>query len=535
MRWLFRIGFRLLLFNLLLIALPVGGVFYLRTYEQQLLSFQERAMVQQGRILAAALGSGAPGTELSAEARRILTNFDQRSESRIRVISAAGELLADSAVLGSSRIASPAEALPVASSLPGGYGEPAASEESGSSPRDSLVYRIALLPVNAMRNFLGEPEGVAAVADFYYQGDYLSGAEVRQALQGRYGAATRFSPEGQRSVQLYSAIPVVRDGEIPAAVLVSQSTYRILADLYQLRIDVFLILLWSAAAAMAISFLLSATISRPIVNLRKAAAELVDHRGRITGPMRLSGRRDEIGDLSRSFAELTRRIKSYSDLLESFAADVSHELRNPLAGIRASAELLQRDHPRDRRIATILDEGRKIDARIRGISELSRLDGADAAREKSSLDIADMTEAMAKMMSSPDKRIRVIRSGQPAKLNCRADQIERLMENLLANAVDFAGLDEKRLRGGSGEVTVEIDGGKEAIVIDVRDDGPGVRPEDLESVFRRFYSDRPRDLREQSAHSGLGLAISRSIAEQHGGSLTAHAGPGGHFRLVLPR
>ncbi len=208
----------------------------------------------------------------------------------------------------------------------------------------------------------------------------LRGPEVKAALDGRYGAATRVLPGPPRTVMLYIAIPIRIEGAVDGAAVVSQSTNRIMNALYAVRLDVFRVFLLSLAAAVALTLVVATTIARPIARLRHRAEEILDRRGRLTGGFEPSNRTDEIGDLERALAELTHRLEEHLVQTESFAADVSHEFKNPLASIRTAADMalevdeeeqrrrflgmIQRDVARMERLLTEAREVSTIDAHL---------------------------------------------------------------------------------------------------------------------------------------------------------------------------
>lgn len=250
-----RISVRLLAFNILLVFLPIASFLTLDTYEQQLLRALEHALVQQARILAAALaGADSIGPE---EATRLLELLQQQHEARLRVVDTQGRLLADSSRIG-----------PKQSSEQTVSQNSSEGEESEIDAQSSLLYRLASFPVRLYRRTLKAPQPPLESGEFYSDREVLLGEEVIEALEGRYGASTRISTGGQRSVTLYSAVPVLSGGQIRGAVLVSQSTYRILRELYILRLEIFQIFLISLTAAVVISLLMSTTISRPLRRLR---------------------------------------------------------------------------------------------------------------------------------------------------------------------------------------------------------------------------------------------------------------------------
>jgi len=176
------------------------------------------------------------------------------------------------------------------------------------------------------------------------------------------------------------------------AVLVSQSTYRILRDLYELRLRVFEIFLVSVAAAVALSLLTSTTIVRPLTRLRWQAGEILDGRGHLRGHFQAPTRRDEIGELARALRELTRRLEAHLAFGESFAADLSHELKNPLASIRAAAEMIPAAgaDERARFLGVIQQEVARLEGLLARVREIAWIDARLEEEQRERLDVAEL-------------------------------------------------------------------------------------------------------------------------------------------------
>jgi two-component system sensor histidine kinase ChvG len=521
------ISVRLLLFNILLVFLPAAGFFYLEVYEKELLEAQERAMVQQGRLAAAAL-SGEDVVDRDAS-RALLSRLQGRTESRIRIVDGRGRLLADSA-----RLVPPREAprAPSRSRL----------EEYASEPeprtRENPLYRLGAwlyrTPQRIDRLF-GPPQPPREAESFYSPDGPLLGPEIRAALAGRYGAATR-PTLGQRSVTLYSAIPVrggIQNDQVTGAVLVSQSTYRILRALYDVRLDVFRVVLASVVAAAVLSLLVSATIARPLRSLRDEAIALVDRRGRLRGRFRGSRRRDEIGDLARSLEELTGRLERHLLFIESFASDVSHELKNPLASIRTATEMLAEvEDPADRRrfLEIAWREVARMEHLLSGVREISRI---DARLEGERVEPVDLRPLLTSVLESVSLRAEGVRldfhaPDRPVYALGAPDRLAQIFENLLDNAVGFS--------PPGGEVIVEMTAEPDAAVVSVADGGPGIPDEHRERIFDRFFTWRPHQPQARGGHTGLGLAIVKAVTEGYGGSVTARnrTEGGSRFEVRLP-
>jgi len=529
-----RISVRLLTFNLLIVFLPVAAVLYLDTYERQLLRALEHALVQQGRVLASALSGAQRG--LAEEAEQVLRLLEGRQEARIRVVDARGRLLADSSRLGTP----PADVAAAGWSVrPGGTSSAGAPDNAPAE--QSLLYRIASFPIRLYRRILGPPRPPLAAGEFYASTDLLLGDEVRAALAGRYGAATRISSGGQRSVNLYSAIPIRRGAEVVGAVLVSQSTYRILSDLYELRLQIFRIFLLSLLAAAAISLLVSTTIAGPLRRLRRQALRIVDRQGRLTGSFDLPRQNDEIGDLARALKELTENLARQLNYSEGFAADVSHEFKNPLASIRTATELMRAekdDRRREELLSLVEGQVARLENLLTGVREISHIDAHLAEEERTKIDLRQLAAQVADayhLRGIEGRRLSVSLPESPLRVRLAPERMCQVLENLLDNALSFSPA------GSTVEIELQKEDGEACLL--VRDRGPGLHPEHAERIFDRFFTYSPPERGKRSpgvsaaVHSGLGLSIVKAIVDGYGGSVKAR-GNGGEagacFEVRLP-
>lgn len=497
------LSIRLLAFNLLLVFIPAAGFLYLGTYERQLLEAQERAMVQQGRVLSAALSErgatpAAPSTE---EVERILSLLNRRIESRIRVVDSEGRVLGDTSRLGPRQ-------------------EKAAEKDSREpAGRSRLLYRAgaALYSVAKRLALPPEPPTLAPSEPVDAEGR-LSGREVGAALAGRYGTTVRTSAGGQRSVTLYSAIPITRGGRPAGAVLVSQSTYRILQDLYSIRLGVFQVCLASVAVAVLLSLLASATIARPLRRLRDESAAILDRRGRLKGSFQRSEKADEIGDLSRALHDLTRRLEEYQTFLETFAADVSHEFKNPLASIRTAAEMLaETDDPVERRrfLAMTQGEVRRMERLLSDLKEMTRIEARLESEGNATVSLNALLERLCEGYRLRGTKARFLfeAPGETVGVQASEERLAQVFENLLDNAASFS--------PEGGQVSVRLSREQGAATVVVADRGPGIPPEHFARIFDRFFTWRPAERTRAREHSGLGLAIVKTIVEGYGGTVTA--------------
>jgi two-component system sensor histidine kinase ChvG len=508
-----RIGARLLVFNLLLVFLPIAGLLYLDTYEKQLLEAQERSMVQQGRILSAALSGRGPLER--EEVGRVLRQLNLRLEARLRVVDRDGALLGDTSRLG------PRD-------------KKAAAPPSSAPPRKTVLYRIGALFADLGKR-LSPPAEPPASEREEAPGGRLDGHEVRAALSGRYGNATRVSPE-QRSVTLSSAIPIESDGAVVGAAVVSQSTYRILQDLYAIRLRIAKVCAASAAVALILSLFVSATIARPLRALRDEAAAIQDRRGRLRGAFRGVARRDEIGDLARALEELTARLEDRQRGLESFASDVAHELKNPLASIRAAAEMLcEARDPEERRrfLSVVLEEVARMEQQVSQLAEMTRIDAGLQTEEQTTVPLNGLLARIAerfRLRENGRVRFELELTEQVLAVSASPARMTQVFENLIDNAASFS--------PDGGLVRVGLLRSRDgAVAVTVSDEGPGIPPAHEARIFDRFFSYRPEGGGEAGRlHTGLGLAIVRSIIEGYGGAVAAANNPdrGAVFTVTLP-
>lgn len=511
-----RLWAKILALNLLLLFVPLTGALSLESYERYLLELQERSMVQQARLAAAALGGDE--TLDPDSARALLLRLGGHVEARLRIVDGEGSVVADSAAVSGEGAVEPVP------------------EDAEAPLRGRPLYRLGMVVVELKRALLGPRTVPQASIDL--DPGRLRTPEVEAALAGDYGAATRRSAGGQRSLTLYSALPIQGQDGVVGAVVASQSTVRILAALYDVRLDIFRIFLLSLAVAAALSVILAASLVRPLNRLREQARDLVDHRGRFTGEIEGLARRDEIGDLSRALETLTRRLKHHIDFVESFATDVAHELKNPLASVRNAGELLvdvDSEEERQQLLALIQREVDRMGRMISAVREISLIDAHLDREETETIDlnraVAD-TVAGARVRHGREFELRGV-DGESRWVQAPPERVSQVLENLLDNAASMTGSD--------GSVGVELSTADGAHKMTVWDEGPGIDEAHIDRVFDRFFSYRPNGLSSsrqgKGEHTGLGLSIVRTVVEGLGGQVTAANRPegGAAITVQLPR
>jgi two-component system sensor histidine kinase ChvG len=342
--------------------------------------------------------------------------------------------------------------------------------------------------------------------------------EVSAALGGAATAIVRVDAKRQLVVSV--AVPIQRVRANVGVLLLSTQP----GDIDQIataeRWGILRIALVAAAVTVILSLLLAGTIAGPLRRLAGAAEQVhstVNSRAEIPD---FSDRTDEVGHLSKALRSMTSALYNRIEAIERFAADVAHELKNPLTSLRSAVETLpraRRAEDRERLNAIIQHDVRRLDRLISDISNASRLDAELARQSAERVDIAQLADAMVSIQKdvAANRKVDVVLEKHvsryvPVVLG-HDSRLAQVINNLIDNAVSFS--------PEGGKVLVKVSTSEDTITIVVTDEGPGIRG-DISRIFQRFYTDRP-DGEHFGDHSGLGLAISRQIVDAHGGSITA--------------
>ena len=518
---------RIALINILGLVILALGILYFNQFRQGLIDAKVQSLTTQAQIIAAAISGSATAdtgsvlidpdslddTSGSAEAdpvegldfpidpeksgpilRRLLAN----TTNRARIIDPEGNLIIDSRFL---------------------YGGEIIESEIGRQGP----------PPGPMARWWNGLLDWAFAHDYPVFEDYgldsnAERPEVAAALNGASVSIVRLNEK--REIIVLVSVPVQRFRAVLGALVLSNQGGEIDNVLRAERRIVLLTFAFASLVATLLSVLLASTIANPIRRLSAAAQKV--RRGiskRVEIPD-FSHRRDEIGNLSGSLRDMTSALYKRIDAIEAFAADVSHELKNPLTSLRSAVETLafvKTDEQRQRLIDIVKMDVKRMDRLITDISDASRLDAELARTEAKPVDIAKLLGAIAVMTNETAKpgQAEIVLTVQPPAPGSTQEETYRILgqdsrlsqvfSNLIDNARSFTAPDTRigvRLRNIGGEIEVRVE-----------DSGPGIRPENLEKVFERFYTDRP----EQSFgnNSGLGLAISRQIVEAHKGRIWA--------------
>jgi two-component system sensor histidine kinase ChvG len=512
----------------------VGGLLYLGEYRKSLIETKLASLQTQGEVFAAALGEGAvtsgPADRphlVSSLASQMMRRLVEPTGVHARLFGVEGALLADSLALsGAGRTVYRRD-------LPKDEGR-FQSWLNGFFDRIDGLFFATNGPFleNELPPYF-EPEIPGAI-DF---------DEVMSALQGESARVVRSG--GEEGNILSIAVPVQYYKEVIGAVLLSRNDEDILATLHSVRLDILRIFFMTLAITVLLSLYLAGTIARPIHLLAEAAERVRRHHDRHVEIPDFTAQGDEIGDLSGAFRDMTAALWQRMDAIESFAADVAHEIKNPLTSLRSAVETAASvtDPQKQRKLlVVVLDDVQRIDRLISDISDASRLDAELSRATRSPVDVAGLLTTLSDMhntTSGDGKPTLAVETESETEMEVPAieGRLVQVFRNLIANAVSFSPL------GGSIICRIMRESGEDGdfVIVTIEDQGPGIPENKHEAIFERFYTERPEG-EKFGIHSGLGLSISRQIIEAHGSTLRAEnltdeAGVvcGACFTVRLPR
>lgn len=359
--------------------------------------------------------------------------------------------------------------------------------------------------------------------------------EVGEALRdGKSRALLLMTSSGEQVVAY--ATPIIRLGKIEGALMLSTRPGEIDDLLSEERLRIFALAILAFGATLVASLLLARTVAGPMQRLSAAAEQVsVDINASSHLPV-FEGREDEIGQLARSFSKMTDSLRRRIEASEKFAADVAHELKNPLTAARSTAESLtyaKTDAQRDELVRTITSELQRLNRLITDVSNASRLDAELARQQTEVLDLRDIAQnvvATFRDLISEDPRnlkIEFVSTGAPGRslILGHDGRIGQVLTNLIDNALSFSPT--------NGTVRVALTATGQGVRIAVEDQGPGIEPDKLETIFSRFYTYRPTEFSSRGSNSGLGLSISREIVKAHRGEIWAENKQEGGARFTV--
>ncbi len=496
---------RILAVNVLALAIPVIGLLYLGPYRDGLIEAELDALKTQADIFAGALGEGAIRTEPTGRqvlhtrhAADMIRRLTAAANVRARLFLVSGELAADSRQLGiRSRLVR-------ILSLP--------------PPDDFTVAQRMARIVDWMFDSLQARTNLDTYREAPRQfiTDYV---ETRRALAGETTGIARHDGEG--GYVLSVALPVQRYHQVIGVIMLSRSGAEIQQSVSGVRFVVLEVFAGALIVTVLLSFYLASTIARPVRRLAEAATGVRDGLG--GGAVEIpdmTRRGDEIGDLSGALRDMTAALYQRIDAIDRFAADVSHEIKNPLTSLRSAVETAARvrDPTQQQQLMSIiLDDVQRLDRLITDISDYSRLDAELGRESREMVNLGDMLTTMADIHrtagGADSPRIDIdVAADANIEVSVVEGRLAQVFQNLIGNAVSF--------NPPGGAIRIQLAREVNIVVICINDDGPGIPDGKLDAIFDRFYSERPAG-EKFGIHSGLGLSISKQIVEAHGGAIMA--------------
>jgi two-component system sensor histidine kinase ChvG len=500
-----RIGRLIIVLNLAGLAILVGGALLLNELRQGLVNARLDSLRTEGQLIAnvidKAATEGDPEPLLKADdASVILQSLSVPRSERVRLFDAEGQLIADSYVASDRVEATPLPPARKPGEKPFSFAGPWFQPQSSGLAQKSLA------------------------------------REIAGAMAGNTVSGVRPGEDGGRVVSVSIPIEHVRD---VVGVLTLQA-----GDVDQIisneRAALMPFIIIAVAVNLMSSFALTQLIAQPVRRLSAAADSVRLSRTRAIALPDIAERKDELGDLARSLEDMTHTLSDRMEAIERFAADVAHEIRNPLTSIRSAVEtleLVKDPAARERLLGILKQDVSRLDRLITDISNASRLD-AELSRESprlASIDrlLREIVGLYETVRRDGEASVRLIAGGaEGLTVLGREGPLGQVFRNLIDNARSFSP------PGGEVRVSVARDRGWAKVTVD--DDGPGMPPENLETVFERFYTSRPRGAAFGGA-SGLGLSIARQIVRAHGGTIhaenrmdTGGAVVGARFVVAIP-
>jgi len=488
---------KIILFNLIALGILVSGVLYLNQSQDTQVNIRSVALSRQAEIISAAIRSHAGDADYEVLEGPIFKSFFEsmvrNSGSIVQVYNKSGETALSfipgdrpksSGVVGADAFTRFFESIWSSLTIP-------RKEGAGEDTQKNLERHLSELAAEA----IAENERTKNVV---------------MSIQGE--------------IYIAVALPINTPDGAVGAILVSTREGEVDTIIRTAREQILQIFLLATLSSIALSIVLANSIARPLRRLSAAAQNAQDGVGEKLNLARvnipdLSARPDEIGDLSRSMRNMTDALLDRIDKNKSFAADVSHEIKNPLTSLRSAVETLgyvKDDDSRAALLEVIQNDVDRLDRLVTDISNASRLEGELVRDTWENVDICAMLKGILKNFETrggyPDVNYIFETTVEDCGLRGLSSRLDQVFSNLISNALSFVPHD--------GWVKVTISETRDYhLQIEVSDNGPGIPEENLSDVFSRFYSERP--VEQFGEHSGLGLAISKQIVEAHGGSIIA--------------
>ena len=492
---------KIVIFNLMALVILVAGVLYMNPFRDSLVFQREQGLVAQARLVAdvfeASLPADGPAdlaTGQGIDAQRVLAGIDIGPGVEVHIFDAFGGTRARKAGAPAEAVALPAE-----------------------GPRSTMITDFLNLIWDGVARVLSPAAETVPAFD-------AEGLARDQFSDARAGGTSVNTARGYDGGPIFSvATPIRHRGEVLGVVAMTSMEGEIDRLVRNEREQILQMFVIALLVSIGLSLVLASTIANPLSDLAAAAELGRDRDARKMAPGRvripdLTARPDEIGRLSVAMRGMVAALYDRIDANEQFAADVAHEIKNPLASLRSAVGTLRgvrRDDHRARLLEVIEHDVRRLDRLVSDISNASRLDSELVKEEEEQFNllrtIANLTEHLAKQ--ARDKGVDFITDlpAEPIVIRGLEARLAQVFVNLITNAISFC--------EDGDAVRVWARQRDNRVLVVVEDTGPGIPEQALTKVFKRFYSERPQT--DFGNHSGLGLAISKQIVEAHGGVIWA--------------
>lgn len=523
-RRLSPITLRILAVNSLALVILAVGLLYLDRYQEGLVRAEIEAIKTQANLIAGALGEGATVVDEDGEARLDINNarilvrrLSGQSLGRAQLFDENGGPLLDS--LSVVRPGGVVTVLPL----------PDESEPGRLMAAIDRIYDWIFYALPRRDNF---PPYIRA--PLLHANDYPEGAI---ALLGEPAAGAYLEKDGHLVFTV--AVPVQRYRQVIGVLMLSRPSNEMDDALRRVRFDIIMVFGAALLVTALMSIYLASSIARPLRRLAIAAERVRQGRSR-GGIPDFAERGDEIGDLSVALRSMTAALQDRMSAIERFAADVAHELKNPLTSLRSAVETaarVEKPEQRARLTQIILEDVGRLDRLISDIASASRVDAEMARVEPQPVDLGRLLAALAEVHEAtsdePDLEggihiaVDIAPDFSPVVMGLE-DRLVQVFRNLLANALSFS--------PPGTTIRIVVERQERHVRVAVEDEGPGIPPGKADAIFDRFYTERPQ-AEKFGLHSGLGLSISRQIVEAHGGTIRAENRTdrsGARFIVLLP-
>src|SRR5215471_1248940 len=497
---------RILFFNAFALFILIGGVLWVQSNRIGLVDERISGIRDQALIVAGALAEYTTVADErrveTSQAEPLLRQLIAPTHLRARIYTTAGRLQIDTRNLLARNVVTTEELPPP---------EP--------SNRFLAYFDRGL---SAVEHFYDGLMGVRPLAhlDPYFEAGQNGRVygEVNQALKGEPSSTVRVNE--QDKLVLSVAVPIKRFATLYGVLMLTTESGDIDDILKAERTALMEVFLVAFCVLLLSSLYLAGFIAAPIRRLAAEAERVRRGRSGREPITAIPDRGDEIGELADSLSAMTRALYDRINAIESFAADVAHELKNPLTSLKNAVEMLERTRDgesREQMVAVVRSDLKRIDRLITEISDASRLDAELARGQSEPVDVARLLETLVTIYGLMDvpRGVRVELASDSVKTAVVQGLDERLgqvFRNLIDNAISFS--------PDNGVVRISAQAGGSVVRAMVEDNGPGIPEDDLERIFERFYTERPVE-HGFGKNSGLGLAIARQIIASHGGRIWA--------------